>query len=468
MSFSMSRICRLLGFAVLTCCCSPVAMFATTYYLAPASMGGYDGNNGQSIGKPWLSPKHSLNCGDVILALSSTSYDSSNFNSGHWGNVSCPGGNNVAWLKCETFDSCKMYSGVEGMYIDHSYWGIQGWEVNVWGGNSGFCFGAAPSYTNWTNIHHIIFANDIANGCMGGGFVSFNVGTAGVDYLTVVGNIAYNAAQGSAQCYNGISIYQPVQLDWGSGTHIYVAGNFAWNNSQHNPCGGVQAWGGDGIIFDTLDGSQGLPYPYQAQVVAENNVVIGNGGHGIEVQNNIAGSGHAPIIIANNTVWGNEALSTMQYAHLCSEVLLNSAYNVQERYNLVATKAPTACVSNPNYALSAYTVNGTVWVYSNFAFAYNSQYTYVYNGPNFAYATNNVLGVNPNLANAYVPGPPSCGSAENVTSCMAWVANNFKPTNSIATWAGYQKPSSTPSIAPLFPTWVCNAKLPAGLTIKPC
>lgn len=466
---STNRMVRPIGLLLLLCCCSPIALLAHTYYLAPAANGGYDGNNGASWSHPWLSPKHSLSCGDVIVALASTQYDSGNFNSGHWGNVSCPSGNSVAWLQCEWFDGCKMYTNVEGINVDHSYWGVQGWEVNVWGGTSGFCFGAAPSYSNWTTIHHIVFANNIANGCQGGGFSSYNLGTSGVDYLAVIGNIAYNAIQGSDQCYNSINVFEPVQSDWNAGTHIYVAGNFTWGNYQHNPCGGVQAWGGDGIIFDTFDGTvTGMPYPYQAQAAIENNISIGNGGHGIEIQNNVAGSNHALIYISGNTVWGNEQDSAMQPAALCSEVLLNSAYNVQERYNLAATKSQKACVSNNTYALSAYVVNWSVSVYNNFAFGYDNQNTFVWDGPYFSYNSNNVLGSNPNLSNPYVPGSPSCGGAGNVTNCMASVINNFTPNNSSAKFAGYHWPSNSPGWAPLFPQWLCTAGLPTGLVTKPC
>lgn len=465
--FTATFFRRFLGLLIL--CCSPVALLANTYYLAPASQGGKDSNNGWSAGSPWLSPNHSLNCGDTIIALPSTSYDAYNFNSSHWGYVSCPNNNNVAWVKCQTFDGCKMYTNVEGINVDRSYWGVQGFEVNVYGGTNGFCFGAGPSYANWNNIHHIIFANNIANGCRGGGISAFNLGNAGVDYFTAIGNIVYNAAQGTDQCYTGISVFEPVQSDWNGGTHIYVAGNFTYGNYQPNYCGGVQAWGGDGIIFDTFDGSvTHMPYPYQAQAVIENNISIGNGGHGIEIQNNKAGSGHANIYISNNTVWGNEQDSAMQPAALCSEILLNSAYNVQERWNLAATKSQKACVNNNTFALSAYDINGSDWVYANLAFAYNSQYTFSWAGPGFGYDKSNVLGVNPSMANPYVPGPPACGGASNATECMQWVVNNVKPTNGAVQWAGYQQPNYSPSNAPLFPWWVCNANIPAGLITKPC
>src|SRR5258708_25847602 len=132
--------------------------WATTYFLAPASGGGNDSNNGTSASSPWLSPNHPVNCGDVISASAGTSYSAANFGSGRWGPVTCPGGNNVAWLKCSTFDACKISaSGQDGMRISADYWGVQGFEVTASGGS---CFTARPPTSSIT-IHHIIFANDV-------------------------------------------------------------------------------------------------------------------------------------------------------------------------------------------------------------------------------------------------------------------------------------------------------------------
>src|SRR5208282_1509033 len=64
---------------------------ATTYYLSPS---GSDSNNGTSTSYSWLSPNHSLNCGDVIIAAAGT-YNNANFYTGKWGTVSCHGNNNV-------------------------------------------------------------------------------------------------------------------------------------------------------------------------------------------------------------------------------------------------------------------------------------------------------------------------------------------------------------------------------------
>ena len=242
----------------------------TTYYLASASGGGSDANSGLTQSAPWLTPNHNINCGDVISAAAAADYSSSNFNMGKWGTVnasSCgtgSGQNIVAWLKCATFDACKITSG-NGMLVDQSYWGVQGWEVTTTQKYAG-CFAATPNTTRQTEIHHIVFANNVANGCMASGLASYNfttgqtgyISTASVDYIAIIGNIAYNATQDNTHCYSGINIYQPIASDGNSGLHIYVAGNFSYGNKNPDPCNGTAPTDGNGIIFDTFDGSQGL------------------------------------------------------------------------------------------------------------------------------------------------------------------------------------------------------------------
>src|SRR5580693_1365169 len=188
---------------VLFCLLGSGVARASTYYLSPY---GSDSNSGQSSSASWLTPNHSLNCGDVIVAAASTSYSATNFYTGKWGTVNCPAANNVAWLTCATFDACKITTNAnQGMWVDKSYWGVQGWEVTTSASdNYGSCFTATPAYSSPQQVHHIIFANDVANGCSQGGFTSVNHGNVGVDYFAVIGTIAYNAAQGSATCTSGI------------------------------------------------------------------------------------------------------------------------------------------------------------------------------------------------------------------------------------------------------------------------
>ena len=404
---------------------------ASTYYLSPY---GSDSNNGLSASASWISPNHSLNCGDVIVAAASTSYSATNFYTGKWGTVNCPAGNNVAWLKCATFDACKIYTtNNQGMWVDKSYWGVQGWEVTTSGSDVyGTCFTATPRYSSPVEIHHIIFANDIANGCSQGGFTTTNRGSIGVDYLAVIGSIAYNAAQGSNTCTSGISIYQPVQSDSASGTHIYVAGNFTYSNLEPSGCAGRSPTDGEGIIFDAFDGSQGGAQ-YTAQAVAYNNMVVNNGAKGIEVNDNSGGSNHATIWFSQNTVWGN--LTDPHQSWLgCAEISLYKASNTHVSGNLVSTKSATGCGGHPIYAIAVSTDDSSDSVVSDFAYGYNGNNTFLYNSGSFAWGSGNVFGTNPNFTNPSAPGAPNCGGSANVPSCMSSVVNNFVPKNVIGYW----------------------------------
>jgi hypothetical protein len=438
----------------------------TSYYLATAADGGSDSNNGLSSAAPWLTPNHAVNCGDTITAAASASYSAANFTTGKWGTVTCSGGNNVAWLKCATFDACKISSSsTNGFLISSSYWGVQGWEVSVTGTYSS-CFAATPPSTS--TIHHIIFANDIANGCGANGVTTYNNGSASVDYIAIVGDIAYNAAQSNSECYSGISIYQPVQSDSLPGTHIYVAGNFSYKNVDPSPCGGATPTDGEGIIFDTWDGSQGaLPSAYSAQGVAENNILISNGGRGFEVFNNERGTSQAPIYFKYNTVWGNNT-DTHQNGTYCGEVLLSFALNVQAEFNVAATNTATGCGANPLYALYLGFAGASDAVDYNLGYSASGKNDGVNNSTGFSYGSDNVFGTSPNFVNPVSPGAPSCGSSSNVPNCMATIIADFQAQASQTSGWGYQPVSANQTYDPLFPQWLCNVNLPPGLVTMGC
>ncbi len=440
--------------------------WATTYYIAPAGSGGNDSNAGTSANTPWLTPGHAVNCGDTIQAAAG-SYSATNFSYGKWGAVSCPAGNNVAWLKCITFDACKMSASGSyvAMAVTQSYWGVQGWEVTATA-DTDACFTAYPS--SGTEIHHVIFANNVANGCFNSGFQSGNNGNAGVDYFVVVGNIAYNASQSTVSCVSGIDVYQPVQSDALPGTHIYIAGNFSWGNMDPNPCAGAIPTDGEGIIIDTPDGSQGsLPSPYAQQIVVDNNLLVGNGGRGLEVYNNTAGSAHALIYLRHNTMWGNN-LDPNQKSGWCNEVQIAAALNVQAASNLAATSLATGCGGNPVYAYYLAFGDATDIISSDSGYSASGSNDYAVSSPGFSFTAGNLFGTNPKFANATVPGAPSCANATSVPNCMAAMVANFTPTTSAEVPYGYQKPSSTAVNDALFPQWLCNVNLPAGLVTMGC
>jgi hypothetical protein len=430
-------------------------VMGTTYYLATAAGGGNDANDGLSAVSPWLTPYHPVACGDTILAAPSSAYDSWNFNTGHWGQVTCSGGNSVAWLKCAVFDACKvMTPNGAGMWVDQSYWGVQGWEVTSTA-SYGPCFVAQPNYVSPAEIHHIVFANNVANGCTQGGITTNTQGGVAVDYVAIVGNIAYNGAQGSSGCTSGISVYEPKASDALAGTHLYVAGNFSWSNLNPSVCNYGPPTDGDGVILDTLQ-----QYGYNQQVVVTNNLVLNNGGKGILVALNAS----APVFVTNNTVYGNERDPNSNYSD-CAELQLYQARLTQATGNLFATSSATGCGSNAIYAMAVLSSDATDMVSGNFAYSAAAQTMVALSSGGFAFGAN-VTGTAPAFASAAIPGAPNCSAASSVANCMAATVANFAPA--AAAGYGVQAVSATPIYDVLFPQWLCNVSLPAGLVSLGC
>jgi hypothetical protein len=437
-------------------------VFANTYYIAPESAGGSDSNTGTSASAPWLTPNHAINCGDVILAAAGT-YAEGNFRPGQWGTVTCPGGNNVAWLKCATFDTCRIVISNafhDAMTPTKSYWGIQGWEVTASTVSTNQCFEAYPPDSTHT-IHHIIFANNIANGCGDGAFTTgASAPNVGVDYVAFVGNIAYNGAQDNAACYSGIDIVVPVNSDTLPGTHMYIAGNFVWGNVDPNPCSNGIPTDGQGINLDTVNGNN-----YSGQIVIENNISVFNGAAGIQSFLNAGRSPNASIYIRNNTTYGNQSGGVNAYP--CAEINLNDSLSTQVSFNLVQSQGPTGCRGTNIYSLGVTDPDSTVNLYDNFIYSAAGNNT-AGNGEGFTFSPSNVSGANPSFANSGRPSAPNCKVSTSVPNCMANLISNFTPTAISAKSYGYQIPHNTPTYDPLFPQWLCNVDLPAGLVTMGC
>lgn len=444
---------------------------SVTYYLSST---GSDSNNGLSIGSSWLTPKHALNCGDRIIAAAGT-YSSNNFGSGKWGTINCPGSNNVAWLTCQTFDTCKINSTsaggntAPGLWIDKSHWGVQGWEISVGRGVTfGTCF-EVGSATTGNVVHHVIFANNIANGCQNGGFVTFNTGTTGgADYVALLGNIAYDAAQGSHSCTSGFSIYQPIAFDTNPGTHFFIEGNFAWANVNPSTCNGTPSTDGEAVIVDTLDFSQGRGTPYTQQVVVQNNIGFFNGGRGFEAFNNQVGSTHASIYFKYNTAFGN--MTDINQTNGClgrAELAIGYTRTTTYDHNLAQTRTGTSCSNGALYGLVVETADVTNVVTNNWYYSTAGTNTLIDNSSGFSLGAGNVK-TDPAFTNPINPGAPSCGSFSSVPACMATVISDYVPTTSGASAYGYQAVNDTSVTDPLFPQWLCDVDLPAGLVTPGC
>ena len=432
--------------------CSP--LYATSYFLAPAAQGGSDSNNGTSSVTPWLSPNHAVNCGDVLQAAAGTTYSAANFASGKWGTVTCAAGNNVAWLKCITFDACKINGGGStAVFISASYWGIQGFELTSSGSN---CLKVEPAGA--VTIHHVIIANNIANVCAYAGFEIDGGASGSVDYFAVVGNISYKAAYpGSAQCSSAINTgFMNGTLDKKPGTHVYFAGNFAYDTLDPNPCNGGSPTDGEGLFFDSLNMSE-------IQVVIDNNMALFNGGRGIQSYLNST----SRVYIRHNTTYGNNTQTGQSNVGICGEITINASSAAKVYGNLTETTATGGCAGNAIYAYAVLNGGATDKLYNNYGYDASSHNIGVYNSAGFVPGPKNTFG-DPSFANPVDPGAPSCGSASSVPNCMAKVIANFTPTAARAAAYGYQPVQSGNVIDPLFPQWLCNLNLPPGLVTMGC
>jgi hypothetical protein len=250
-----------------------------TYYISPT---GSDSNSGTSPSSPWATPKHPVNCGDVIVA-SAGNYGggSSPFGTNNWGAVSnCPstsggidgmGGVYFAILLCAGPDltSCAVSnSSAEAFRVDASNWAVEGF----WATSSAQACFATTSEAAGVVQHHIAFINDVASNCELAGFGSYGWDTApsGVDQTAAVGVIAYNAAQGSSVCGSGISFIPTNGPDTSSGTHVFIAGAFSYDNIN-GFCGNRSNGSGS---YTTASASS-VPGATSITVAATTNWVVG-------------------------------------------------------------------------------------------------------------------------------------------------------------------------------------------------
>jgi hypothetical protein len=436
----------------------------TTYYIAPSSAGGNDSNDGLAANTAWLTPNHSVNCGDVLLAATGT-YSSASFSNGQWGTVSCTKGNNVAWVKCATPFGCSVSDAI---FVSASYWGIQGFKLSS---GTDTCLNVAPNFNGRrVQVHHIIVANNIVGPCGFDGISSVagykTNPTIGADYLAYLGNIAYNTGGDSSTCAAALSFWVPIPYDSQPGTHLYMAGNFAWGNTSN--CGD-----GEGIIFDTFDGVEGSSKqpPYAFQAVAENNLTVFNNGPGIQVDLNQNGSGsHAPIYFMHNTsAYNCLGPSTADY---CAEIVLGTTVNANSNSNLVVAPSQYAFGGNSvNHYGSAvmYAPSGTNHISNEFAYSAYDYGVGSVGSAGFVAGAGNITSTDPLLASPAAPGTPSCSGYATTTECMATVIANFSPTNAAAASYGYQQPSSTPITNPYYPQWLCGVTdLPSGIVTLGC
>jgi hypothetical protein len=277
----------------------------------------------------------------------------------------------------------------------------------------------------------------------------------------------WNAAQSTLECDSGISIYHPIAIDSLPGTHIYIAGNFAFDNMSPTNCLNRSAtYDGNGIVLDDLNFSQSNGPPYKAQVVVENNIAVFNGGYGLGSTGN---GSTAAVFFRQNTSFGNLRANPTNTTTCGDLTLLGPISNAQVTENLIQTTAQTAC-SGGTRTLYDVAVNGadsTDVVVYNYLYSAWGSYTTAIGSSGFVYGAN-ITGSNPSFANPVDPGKPNCSGRASVPDCMATVIANYTPQTKGAQSFGYQPATVGARYDPYFPQWLCTANLPSGLTPNHC
>lgn len=468
-----SRLGTIIGIFIALACAGWIHGTAFTgiqYFMSPT---GNDGNNGLSAGSPWLTPNHSVNCGDVINAAAGT-YASSSFNK-TFGTVSnCPSPNGVYYtanILCAGpfVSSCQINdTSLAGMFFTKANWSISGWTITS---TVGPCTITQPQSAS--NIHHIAIINSVITNCLGGGIgVSPYPASPGfgVDQFAAVGDIIYNATSGTAECFGNFSDYEPILNDSTPGTHIFVAGVFSWGAAPGVGCASGLNSDWEGMILDDLSHSQQSPtIAYTGQIAIEQSMFLGNGGQGVQILNNTA----ATVIGKNVTSYGNfqaaslntfgNAVGGLEYANSPgSTTFTNSIF--QETKSGVGTSCAGSTPCNVYAALVSGGGSSNV-IDTSYAFGVGGQNTLSVVSPGFSFGAG-IVTATPNFVNPTVPGAPSCAGFTTTTACMATVIADFTAQAAGAAGLGYQSPGACAPDA-LFPVWL-KGIVPNGIITKPC
>jgi hypothetical protein len=480
-----------------------------TYFLATAADGGNDSNSGTDTAHPWLTPNHSVVCGDVILAKPSTSYAPVNFVTGKWGTVSgCPsttggidgaGGINFVTLLCAgTFPGAcagTIPTAINPNYfffVSANNWAVEGWTVTAFYTTTGAGFCYAIDGTT-TKIHHVAFINDICSNAASATFVQDNgvqSTTIGGDYWAVIGMIAQNAAGRCDGFWDAaLDIIGIVDWDTNAGTHILFDQNFAFPAPQSaSGCNNGSNTDGEAMMFDTLDA-----HAYSQRIVARNNILGRAEKFGMQIfyaeEAGPPANGKTPVLVVyNNTLWNNNvgSNSTSGGGGWCNaavgdiNIQMGGVVNVTVINNIALTVVASPNCGAADYALlfggagtTGVTIGGTgvenilkghetscggTCDAGNNEIAFNglSIGTDIYVDPAFNNTTdflNNQMGV------------PNCSAFTNTVACMGWnhltqtainpsVIYDMTATCAQCVGKGYQPPPRQCAADSDYPPWL--------------
>ncbi|WP_052733148.1 choice-of-anchor Q domain-containing protein, partial [Hymenobacter terrenus] len=201
------------------------------------------------------------------------------------------------------------------------------------------------------NPHHLRFINNEVFECAGGG-----IGAAQSDYVTIENNLVYNNCWYTIYASSGLSIYGAWNFDKAPGYHNIIRNNRAFGNRLYvswwrgGSFGCMDITDGNGIIIDDTNNTQngstlGI---YTGRTLVANNVVVNNGGAGVQVYQ----SSYVDVI--NNTAYHNNQSTEINngeiYANTGTDVLMQNNILVaapgEKAFNTISTTKNTRYINN--------------------------------------------------------------------------------------------------------------------------
>ncbi len=322
---------------------------------------GYDGNTGLSTVAAFKNPWKALmsaQAGDTVHIMPTIVYSAANgfdrtpINVNH-------GGNSTKWLTIIGGDgtpaqrpkivgtdnfAVQLYNGaswVQVINLDVS-------SQNVTGNASWYGMYAFA-------VNHITFRANVVHDSGGGG-----IGTNQADYVKLDSNIIYNNAYNiTSFCGSGISLYELRDSDTVRSLKNFVKNNIVYNNKNATGTNACNHSDGNGIIIDDSRNSQGNKIAYLSGTFVQSNLVVGNGGRGIDIYYSDL------VTVSNNTAYHN-LLDPIGSCWSCGEINVDHGANIKIYNNIAYSNGVNRGADfGTNAAISVKESDGAVTIDSN-------------------------------------------------------------------------------------------------------
>lgn len=404
-----------------------------------------------------------LQCGDVVSAGTGTYSQAAMTITA---TIPCPGSNNALYIECATQFACSATTQVN---IETSYVIVMGFSNTS---ASQACYLAEPPGSNI--IGFLGYIDDIASGCSQGGIVYYN-NAGGVGMTLTVATIVYDAIHTTSGCDSGI-VHGNMENFNGANDYLLAMYNYSYSNvpggvgTPASSCNSNANSDSTGLNFDTMN-------RYTGHAVAENNVLINNGGPGFELTSGNESSNAGPVLISQNTSVNNMIWANYNPFAGVSEMWFSAVFGLTQQTTLInnigrgnnTTLGPDYdngayfWVDDPTPASLSdnntfYSVAGTGQRYKGTASLcappHASPLAASSGGANNYGCAGITNTTDPAFTSMTVPGAPSCSGASSTIECMKTYWTNLTPT---ATTTNNGALTPAPNDAYNTATFTCNA-----------